>query len=157
DVGDLGAPCFPLTGSTVADLHRSDRPPTVTPLVIAVVVDAIDGQTGRRVEHVGVESFKVEAPVFADGDAAPAVIAVALGVRIEAALLHADPASVGGGHAAPASMAVLGVALCCCVSDQATTTPREALAQIAPEHEPFRTAVADAMPKSRDRAFVFAV
>jgi hypothetical protein len=53
--------------------------------VWAIVVDAIEGQTERRIAHVGVEIFKAK-PVFADGNAATAVIGVSIVFWIKTAL-----------------------------------------------------------------------
>jgi hypothetical protein len=73
-------------------LDRS-RPPTVTGLVVAVVVDAIDGAAVGSLAHVG-EEVGEGVPALADGDPSSAVVGPVLASGVVAALEHGLPDSV---------------------------------------------------------------
>src|SRR5262249_40680478 len=87
--------CF-RAATTVGDLHRWGCPSAIPRRVGAVVVDAIDGQAGRRIAHIGIEIFEAQ-PVFANRDAATAVIGIAFIVWIKATLQHGTPNPVNSG------------------------------------------------------------
>lgn len=70
------------------------RPSAITRLIVAAVVDALQGVEWRRFRaHVGKEVVKA-LPTFADGNAAPAISWVLRSFGILAALLHGAPRPV---------------------------------------------------------------
>jgi len=78
----------------VGDLFRPGGPFAVAGLVIAVVVDALKLQAGRRRPHVGIERNKTVTPMLAHGDPACAVVAKRRVVRIQAPRLGLCPCVV---------------------------------------------------------------
>lgn len=75
----------------VQRLLKPCRPATVSRLVIAVIVDAINGRSRWASTHVGDERFKVVAPTIANSNAAPAVDGEFLVSRIQAPLFNVQP------------------------------------------------------------------
>jgi hypothetical protein len=67
-------------------LFFGSRPPAILRRVVAIVVDAIDRHSGRRLAHVGIEIFKRE-PSFANGDAAAAVMGIVVVAWVKTARL----------------------------------------------------------------------
>lgn len=78
-------------------LHDRRSPSTVVAGVVAVAVNAIQGVRWRWFgAHVGQEALEGIDPASTNGDAAPTVVAVLRGVRIQASALHGAPRSVFG-------------------------------------------------------------
>jgi len=61
--------------------------------VAQVIVDAVDGRACRLISHISQEVFKLH-PVWANGDAATAVVFPSLAFGIEATLDHTCPGIV---------------------------------------------------------------
>src|SRR5690606_30103385 len=81
----------------VAGLHIRCCPATVARLVVAVVVDPVNGmKPGRPRPHIPVEVREVLAPSVTDLDAATAVVGVGPDVGVAATGLHANPDTILG-------------------------------------------------------------
>ena len=77
--------------AAVSALLNSGRPSAIAGLIVAIVVDAVNGMLGRRARrHVIQKRFKVF-PSLADLDAAPAIARIAISVWVPAPLDHAKP------------------------------------------------------------------
>src|SRR5690606_41275404 len=77
-------------------------------LVVAVVVDAVECHSLGPLAHVGKEDLETArpAPPLAHRDAATAVAAVRMMVRVEAATLHCAPGRIRRATSAPARVRV---------------------------------------------------
>src|SRR5262249_47475632 len=139
---------FALRGSTIGVLHRSGRPAAIARFVIAVVIDAIDGQARRWIAHIGVEVFEAT-PSLADGDAAASVIVVAWIVRIQTAVEHICPATESASlrHTVHAALSHLLSQLLPSTSPALGCVTR---AQTACGNEMFGAAVTTTKPKNMD-------
>ena len=126
-------------------MRRLRRPNAIGWAVTSVVVDAFEGQTGRRIAHVGIEIFEAQ-PLFAAGNAPSTVIAVVGAIRVAAPLEHGLPNMVNGG----ARPAMLGGVRSNDLALKAAATRRSAAIQRSPEHGPFRAAIANAIPNNID-------
>jgi hypothetical protein len=76
----------------VVELCLAGGPPTVSGLVVSVIVDAVDAvlRGGTR-PHVGQEVLEVVTPALADTNTAPAVLRVSRVTRIQASASHIPP------------------------------------------------------------------
>ena len=81
--------------SPMSRLLFPGAPLAIARFVVAVIVDAIEGEPERPLAHVREKSFERVAPTIADGDAATAVIAPVLMPGVKAALLHRIPTAIG--------------------------------------------------------------
>lgn len=126
------------------DPHR--RPAAVAGLVVPTRVDAVDGQPGRLLAHVGEEAFKGLAPFRGHGNALGAVLMKARVARSVAALNHAPPRPI----CRRAGMAVRRVARNALqamnVAVKAAAGARLSAGQVAAAHHPFVPARATAKP-----------
>ncbi len=86
---------YPLPVITIYILDFSSRPAAISGLVIAVVVDAINGMiSGRSRPHVGEKIFERIRPSLADSNSTTAIETVVLIVGVVAAAFNALPAGV---------------------------------------------------------------
>jgi hypothetical protein len=80
--------------AAVSDLFFRRGPADIAGFVVPVVVDAVDGLSGRALAHVLQESFEAQ-PTFTNGDAAPAVTRPSIAFRIGASLYYFHPGAIG--------------------------------------------------------------
>lgn len=137
-----------MTVAPVVPLLKRGSPADVARLVVPVVVDAIDRVlTGRTRTDVLKERLKRLAPFVTYTNTATAVVLVAGGVWIAAAVFHQRPDSVlsGACHAvgSPAGLGPVGSEV---VRPVAAARLRATLPQFVLPHEAFGTAVAAADP-----------
>lgn len=69
-------------------------PATIRWFIISVIVNALNGVSGRRLSHVLKERDEAVSPTVADGYTSATVGRVSIAFRIEASLLHLNPSTI---------------------------------------------------------------
>lgn len=90
-------PSFPA----VVCLLLASGPSAIVRRIRAIVVDSVDGQSGRTQTHVGEKIRKGVYPPFANKYSATAVVIVILVIWVQTTSLHARPNLVFGGFIHP--------------------------------------------------------
>jgi hypothetical protein len=136
-------------------LRFSRRPSDVTRLVVERIVNAVNRvQVTRRSTNVGEEGREVMQPFAADANPSTAIVGVGVRSRIVAALFHALPRFVF----LPVSAMATTLAVCsqACGSRfirQAPAATGVASTQVSAADDRAASALADAAPIRRSRAF----
>lgn len=99
------APAVRTSMTAISRLRFRGCPDAVARLVVAVVINPLQGHAFRSLTHVSEEVLERVPPSLADGDAPAAVPMISSGIRVEAPLFHGAPDVVGArlAHAVPDS------------------------------------------------------
>ena len=132
-----------VVASVVALFHAS-RPAHVARLVMAVVVDTIQGQLWRwPLSHVAQERSEIAPPRLHDRNPPTAVVVEQMVARVQASRLDAFPEGIFG----RAFAAVLRQQVATDFTVEATTTARDTAKQVRARDKGLITAVARAVPR----------
>ena len=132
--------------SRVVGLHVPGRPSTVTRLVVAGRVDAVDGQPFGGWSHIGKEGCEIVAPSVAHDDPSRSVLGVGVRTGRVAPALHRSPRAVLLSVLAREQAPVLRVASGAHRLLLADTTGRVATEKVLAVLHGDRAAVAGAQP-----------
>lgn len=140
--------------STIQALFLTSRPFHVARLVIAVIVNALDGMAfGRLTSNSIKKCLKGLKPFLADGNASTTVVLVALAVWVKTTAFHLQPAAVFRRILAASTLAMSNrsswMTLFRQFSSKATTTV--GMHQLIPAENSKRPAVTTAVPHSISR------
>lgn len=130
---------------SVIGLLEPRSPAAVAALVIAIVVDAIERQSGWLAAHIR-QKIRECFPSLAHGNPTAPVVAVSLGMRVRAAFNHCFPAEVFPCPTAPQRVAVFQVFGGRKVHAEASATFRETVPQYRAVDALLVSAVAAAHP-----------
>ena len=86
----------------ILGLLLASSPAAVAGFIVAIVVDAFEGEPARAQPHIGEEVPELQ-PSLADGDPAPTILGEVRGARVEAPLPHVTPDGPLRRPAAPVS------------------------------------------------------
>ena len=130
------------------DLLCPRSPSAITRLVMAIAVNAVNGQSCRSFAHIGNEICKRMPPTFANLNAAPTIAVIVRSLRIVTSTTHVDPRLVSRGLFTDWRVTVLGAACNQLFQFQATTRLRASITQDNANDHFFRAAFATTTPES---------
>ena len=143
--------CYDL--ATIPALLRCCLPAAIRWRIWAIVVSAIQRESGGCFSHIVKKVNERRTPAFADLDSTTAVITVAMVIRVLAPLNHVGPGMVGFGHSGPARVPVSCASLSCDLRQKASARPSTAHSQtVVPNNN-----LSSAITSAKARALTFPV
>jgi len=147
------AHCNSYNLAPIPALLRCCLPAAIRWRIWAIVVSAIQRESGGCFSHIGKKVNERRPPPFADLDSAAAVIIVAVVIRVFASLNHVGPRMVGFGRVGPSRLTVSCASLNCDLRQKASARPSTAHSQTVVSNNNLSSAVTAA----KARALTFPV